>query len=419
MTTVLAVADADSYLKWSAATLDRLPADWVRRQLVITSPTTPSVEQSIAATGSSVPRISLLGLRSLLRRDPPDVLLLACTGPTVGVLTGLRALRGRDRPVLVTGLPGISVPASARAVQLRRDCDLLVVHSTRERDEFTRLAADLAPGLQVALSRLPFLSEGAAEQVATGGAEVVFAAQAKVPPARADREQILLALAGVEPPGSAVVKVRAAVGEQQTHAEQHPYPDLFADLVAAGRVAPDAVRFRTGAMAGALDGARSLATVSSTAALESMAAGVPVLVLSDFGVDAAMINEVFQGSGCLGTLADLRAGRAYHPDPLWCEENYFHRPSENDLVERLQRLLDRRSGAGLPARQRAVLTRSGLRSLARLVLPAPVTELVRRVRAGRTGCGPDGSDRGGVSWGADPPAPGRRARGQRRRRQVG
>jgi hypothetical protein len=69
---------------------------------------------------------------------------------------------------------------------------------------------------------------------------VVFAAQAKVPPERTDREAILLALADVRPPGSAVVKVPATAGEQQTHHEELPYADLWASLSAAGRAfSPD------------------------------------------------------------------------------------------------------------------------------------------------------------------------------------
>ena len=207
---VLAVADADSYLKWSAATLDRLPADWQRAQVLLDSPIAPSPDQTRAATGSSITRLGLGALARLVRRDPPDVLLLACTGPTVAVLAGLRVARGRHRPVLVTGLPGISIPASARALAHRRDCDQIVVHSRRERDEFVRLAATTARDLSVALTGLPFLTRDLARRhAAPEGGDVVFAAQAKVPPGRSDREAILLALAEVRPSGSAVVKVRA------------------------------------------------------------------------------------------------------------------------------------------------------------------------------------------------------------------
>ena len=385
MTRVLAVADADSYLKWSAATLKRLPTDWHRRQLLISSPITPSTEQSVAATGEAVAGVSLRALSRLLRRDPPDVLLLACTGPTVWVLSGLPAAQGRGRPVLVSGLPGISVPASARAVDLRRSCDLLVVHSARERSEFARLVPVHAPGLRIALSRLPFLSgsglaDGPGGGIDRGRSDVVFAAQAKVPSSRVDREAILLALVDVQPAGSAVVKVRASAGEQQTHREHHPYPDLWADLVAAGRVPPDGVRFGAGPISAALQSARCLVTVSSTAALEAMDAAVPVVVLSDFGVDAAMINVVFAGSGCLGTLDDVRAGRAFRPDPAWRAANYFHPAAEDDLTAALDELVERRRRGALSDRpRRRILDRTGLRAVARLVLPARVGRAAARI----------------------------------------
>lgn len=380
---MLAVADADSYLKWSASTLDRLPAAWSRRQVLLRSPVAPSAEQSRAATGLPVDRLSLLGLRRLLRREPPDVLLLACTGPTVALLAGLPVVRGARRPVLVTGLPGISVPASARAVVHRRGCDLLVVHSRRERTEFTRLAAASAPGLGVALSGLPFLTRAPVSraQVTHGGADVVFAAQAKVPAARVDREAILLALATVRPPGAAVVKVRALPGEQQTHHEELPYVEVWEALQASGRVPADAVRFSAGSMQAALARARCLVTVSSTAALEAIDTGVPVVVLSDFGVSDELINSVFVGSGCLGDLADVRAGRAHHPDPAWLADNYFHPAADDDLVERIEELVECRDGPGLPVRRdRPGPVRGRVRAAARLLLPAWALRGWRTVR---------------------------------------
>ncbi len=382
---VLAVADADSYLKWSAATLDRLPPAWERRQVLLVSPIAPSPDQMVAATQAPITRLSLRALRRLLRRDPPDVLLLACTGPTVAVLAELSVVRGPHRPVLVTGLPGISIPASARAVAHRRDCDLLVVHSRRERREFAALAAAAAPDLTVALTGLPFLVRASWRPPdRASGSDVVFAAQAKVPPRRSDREAILLALAEITPPGSAVVKVRALAGEQQTHAEEQPYADLWAALIEAGRVRPGDVRFAAGAMRTALGRARSLVTVSSTAALEAIDSGVPVVVLSDFGVDESLINTVFRDSGCLGRLADVRADRAFTPDPAWMVENYFHPVGEDDLVERMTDLVAARAAGRLPRRRGRRAPWRRWRATARLLVPTGVLPGLRRIRDRRT-----------------------------------
>jgi hypothetical protein len=325
--------------------------------------------------------VEVLHRRAILRRirtDAPDAVLLACTGPVVAALADSQALRGRSRPVLVTGLPGISVPATARAVSLRGGCDLFVLHSHRERAEFAALGRTIAPHLRIGLATLPFLRSASGRQDGDGRqrTELVFAAQAKVPPDRADREAILIGLAAA---GSAVVKLRAAGGEQQTHLEAWPYPDLMADLVERGRIGGGTIRFTTGPMPEALRSARGFVTVSSTAALEAIAAGVPTLILSDFGVSAEMINIVFEGSGCIGTLADAAAGRFPRPNPDWLAADYFHPASDNDWLDELEQLLAVRAAGPLPRRPRANgPLRSQVRRQARLLVPA---KLLRRYRA--------------------------------------
>jgi hypothetical protein len=213
---VLAIADTDSYLKWSAATLDALPNRWESSQVVISNPVMPSKAQIRAASSGPVEVLSHPALLRRIRRDCPDVVLLACTGPVVAALAAQRVFWGRNRPVLVTGLPGISVPASCRAVAARAACDLFLVHSKREVAEFGEIAAWRAPRLAFGLASLPFLPNPALRDMSNSALadHLVFAAQAKVPPERTDREQILLALADA---GSAVVKLRAWSEEQQTH----------------------------------------------------------------------------------------------------------------------------------------------------------------------------------------------------------
>lgn len=334
---VLAVADTDSYLKWSVATLAGLPGGWSRQQVVLRNAVMPSAGQIAAAGAGEASVVSLPRLLRLLARERPDVLLLACTGPVVTTLAALPPLRGPDRPVLLTGLPGISYPASARALALRRSCDLFLLHSHRERAGFARLAAAQGQAPAFGLARLPFLVAADASEVgAPAGGPLVFAAQAQVPVTREDRERVLRSLAAASP---AVVKLRAGAGEQQTHRERHPYDVLWAGLVARGEVAAGAVRFSTGAMSEALAAARGLVTVSSTAALEAVARGLPVLVLDDFGISAELVNLVFAGSGCTGSMAALAADDLRHPSADWRADNYFHPEEDCDWLARLTGLV--------------------------------------------------------------------------------
>ncbi|MEU4515424.1 DUF6716 putative glycosyltransferase [Nonomuraea wenchangensis] len=343
---VLAVADSDSYLKWAACLLDDLPEGSSADLVVVRTPIAPSPEQIAAAVSGrgrpAPPVLSARSVRRLAERIRPDVILVACTGPVVdvlvaGVLDGLR-----PRPVFVSGLPGISVPATEKAWIYRSGCDLFVVHSEREVAEFGEIAGRLGGGGAVGLARLPFLHAGAAP---VGGDRVVFATQAKVPRGREQRERILSALAELarrRPDLDVVVKLRALEDERQTHRERHHYQRLWREMGEPGRL-----RLAAGPMHEQLANAAGFVTVSSTAALEAIALGVPSLVLTDFGVSAEMINLVFEGSGLLGTLDDLAAGAFRAASPAWCAANYFHPAERDDWAALLAGLVS--AGPGRPA----------------------------------------------------------------------
>jgi hypothetical protein len=332
----LAVADSDSYLKWAACLLDDLPGGGETELAVVRTPIAPSPEQIAAAVGGrpAPPLLTGRALRRLAERTRPDAIIVACTGPVVDVLVAEVFAELMPRPVFVTGLPGISVPATEKAWLFRSGCDLFVVHSERESVEFAAIAARLGGGGAVGLARLPFLRPGVA---GGGGNRVVFATQAKVPREREERERVLLSLAelaGQRPDLDVVVKLRALEDERQTHNERHHYQRLWRELGEPGRLA-----FEVGSMHDQLVRAAGFVTVSSTAALEAIAQEVPLLVLSDFGVNAEMINLVFEGSGLLGTLDDLAAGDFRPADPRWCAANYFHPADRNDWARRLDRLV--------------------------------------------------------------------------------
>jgi len=390
---VLVVADSDSYLKWGASLLGALPERWESDVVVVRNPVAPVDDQIVDAVGTEavVERLTVRAIGRRLQTEPPDAIVLACTGPMAQLLLARRELREGPRPVVVSGLPGIAVPASERAWTLRRGVDVFVAHSHRERDEAGPVNEAVNDGgrpAQVVLARLPFLRashpagrDTAARRRPDAARErVVFATQAKVPVHRSERTDILRALVDLgrrRPYLDVVVKVRATSGQAQTHHERHPYQDLWTGLLESGEVDGSELRFATGPMAEHLAASTGLVTVSSTAALEAIAADVSVLIVSDFGVNAEMINEVFLGSGLLGDLTDLRAGRFHRPDPRWADRNYLHDVEADDLAPVLDALVQRRRLRGLVARPSIPAT---LRSRVRAIVPAPAVRVVSRAR---------------------------------------
>lgn len=353
---MVAVADSDSYLKWGAATLAALPSGAAREVMLVRTRELPSPAQRASAlrgtpfAADAVTVVPVAELASRVAELRPDAVLVATRGPQARVL--LRELAALDpRPVLVTGLPGISIPATRKALFFRAQSDLFVVHSHHEVEEFRRLAAVHGWDHRIALAGLPFAR--AAHGAGGGGADLVFAVQSLVPASREDRRAVarmLIRAAEADASRRVVVKVRAVAGERQTHEETHPIPALIAQEL-AGRAAPGNLVISADAMSAALATAEGLVTVSSTAALEAIGRGVPVIALDTFGVAPELINPVFLDSGLLAGEEDVVARRFRHPDPAWRARHYFHPASDDDLVAQLEELVAARRAGALPARR--------------------------------------------------------------------
>jgi hypothetical protein len=363
---LVVVADSDSYLKWGAALAGRTAAEWDCEVLLLESPVLPSERQrAVALAGSgfapeSLRIVSLAGLVDRVREGTPDAVLLALRGPLVRVVAPLIA-ELPDRPVLVAGFPGLTIPAVPKAVVYRELVDLIVLHSRREVREFEANARALGVPVGFGLATLPFLAAvPPAAEVGTATDDVVFAVQAKVPATREDRLRVLGMLADAaraHPERRIVVKVRARPGEAQTHAEEHDLGELLsgggAELLAAvGGAVPENLVVRDGPMSGHLERAAALVTVSSTAVLEAVAVGVPALLLDDFGVGPKQINTVFVGSGLFGDATALAAGRWRDPETAWLDDNYFHGEEHDDWEERLAELVAARARAPLAVPRR-------------------------------------------------------------------
>ena len=368
----LVLADSDSYVKWGAAFASRLPAGWAAELAILSTPVLPSDRQLRAALAGSAFGVSdatVLELHQLeqhLAGRRPDVMLLAMRGPLVRVVTPIVG-RIPDRPVLVSGFPGLTIPAEPKAIIYREQVDLIVLQSRREVREFRANAEALGIPVGLGLATLPFLTEAARADVPGPGfdessalerTDLVFAAQAKVPATREDRVRLLgwlVDAARRRPSRRVVVKVRARRGEAQTHAEAHDFAELLDDPAVreelGGSLPPNLV-VEDGPMAEHLQRAAVLVTVSSTAVLEAVAAGVPAVVIDEFGVSPKLINTVFEGSGLFGGAEAVAGWDARHPSAEWLDDNYFHGREHDDWSARVGELLERRAAAPLPVRDR-------------------------------------------------------------------
>lgn len=391
---ILAVADSDSYLKLATSMLHRLGPEWDRRIVLVRTPTTPNSEQIRAAfsnTDMDEKDVQILTLSQLSAAAvPEDILFVSATGPVVAEVYA-RVLRSEPRTArrtgLISALPGVAYPATAKGWNYRRGGDGFICHSHAEARDFADLA-DATAGHQptILVGKLPFLSsQGFPTPCEEPIRQVIFAPQAKVPTQREDRERILLALESVarlNPGTEVIIKLRARAGEPQTHLEKFPFDSLMEQMKAAGKFNKSThLKFATGPMHDYLRPGSALVTVSSTAALESVDRGLPTLVLTDFGVDTDMINTVFIGSGLQGNLQDLQDLNFHPPQRTWLRENYFHR-GNRDLADSLQLLAHRARHAELSTDSQLLMEIKNfpLRQRVRTSMPTPLLRLARKLR---------------------------------------
>lgn len=351
---VVVLTDSDSYVKWGAHVAGQFPDHWPVRFLIARGSTEPTARQTAEALDGSrfapeqAERVTLRDLRSVMDRWRPDVVLLAMRG--LAVRAALDSVIGDDpdRPVVVSGLPGVSYPVFSMGLRFRRGVDLYVLHSLREVRAFTDTAERLGIRHRFELATLPFAGPSASDLPRN---RIVFAAQAKVPALKRQRVwllQQLVATARRHPDLEVVVKLRAGAGEPQTHDEMYPFDALLAEMDDL----PANLVVESGSMREHLARAVGLVSVSSTALLEAVAAGVPALALTDFGVDTQHINTVFLDSGLLGASDDLVAARFRDPNPAWLDDNYFHGLQRDTWVGAVEEVLAKRDAEGLPAIER-------------------------------------------------------------------
>jgi len=386
---VVAIADADSFVKWSASLLSGI-AGIRRHMLLVRTPLTVSAAQertALAGTSFADADVTRLGFDELhgwLTGHQPDVVVLSGRGPFVRLMAR-QIDRLAQRPVVVSGLPGMSIPAQRGALEYRRESDLMVVHSHREERAFAELGRRIGIQVPTALAVLPFAqmasdavtagpgrvverelvgavagrgsgavtgrAAGTARRAgapitSAGGTDLVFAAQALVPAARHEREQIaemLRLAADAEPTKRVVVKLRSRPGEAEAHLER----DAYADLLAAR---PANLVISHEPMSSALARAEGLVTVSSTAAIEALAQKVPVIALDTFGVHKTLLNTVFTGSGLLGGAEEVVARRFRHPLAGWQRDNYFQPESDTNWWRCVEELVALRREGRLRAK---------------------------------------------------------------------
>lgn len=235
--------------------------------------------------------------------------------------------RGRkDRPCYIAFQPGLEFTPH-RGFQNRRQMDAVFLTNRQHIDIVKKANRPNATGYissghpYFLTPKKPFGNES------TG--DIVFFTQAISPSSLAGRLHmldIMAAIARRNPDRKVLIKLRHLNNENVNHVHKELYP--YQDILAEGAESlPENVEFLVCSMEEALARASFCITCTSTAAMDSLSAGIPTSVYTDYkgyyeDRHAKGMNSEFEESGIISSLTDLLNLRVKIPRKDWMQR-YF------------------------------------------------------------------------------------------------
>ena len=317
----LLIAGFDSALKYAARVADGIEAHGGLPELWAPTSVAPHAlapAQVLAATGRPVQYAPWEEL--VTAAAAADAVVPVFDGPTVERFVRRVHDTAGDgsMPVVGAGYVGMALYDLVGGYLTRSLADVLAVNSRTDLAEFRSAAHGLGlPAENLLLAGLALLP--AVPAPARGGPirTVLLADQPTVPRARADRLYLwdrLLRYAERHPDREVLLRPRHRPGEGTFHRME-----LSPVAWAATRDLPPNLRIVHDPIEALLARADLLLTVSSTAALEAVAAGVRVAFVADWVQDAAL-NPRLLPSGLLRRFDEVDEDRLGSPSPAWLDD---------------------------------------------------------------------------------------------------
>jgi len=246
-------------------------------------------------------------------------------------------------PIVVTGWVGIVIEKVVAGYLDRAGSDVIAVNSADNLRDFTEAGRRLGvPADNLLLSGLPLLPSRP-KPMGTGPVRtVVFADQPTIPRESWDRAYVyqrLVEYAQSHPEATVLLKPRHRPEESTFHVMEH-HPESVLKLLPS---VPPNLQITYESITSLLPTVDLLLTVSSTAGLESIGAGVRTVFIGDLGVHEKFGNHVLMDSGIIATFNDVIAGEIPTPDPDWLADVFVDvddlRPAQR-IVRRVTELLE-------------------------------------------------------------------------------
>ncbi|GAA4750420.1 hypothetical protein GCM10025783_23680 [Amnibacterium soli] len=317
---VLLIANFDSGLKYAGRIAEAVAALGAEPDIRVPTTVVPHKLGRAQVDAATRRPVSYEPWDALVRAAAAsDVVVPVFEGPTVErFIREVHEVAGARMPVVGAGYVGMVLYDVVGGYLSRSLADVLAVNSRTDLAEFTRAAHGLGlPADNLLLAGLALLPATPAPLREGPVRTLLFADQPTVPRRPADRTYLwdrLAAYAERHPDRRVLLRPRHRPGEDTFHRMEHS-PVAWA----ASRRLPENLVIEHAPIDALIPASDLLVTVSSTAALEAIAAGTRVAFVAEWVNDAAL-NPRLLPSGLLRRLDDIDADRVGTPDPAWLDD---------------------------------------------------------------------------------------------------
>ena len=274
----------------------------------------------------------------------------AMPGDTDALILGLDGQRSRDallqlknlwgdhdqRPRLISAYPGILFRFGLEGMMDRSGADLLCLNSADDLALYDHGREALGlDGSNAVVTGLPILWRTKPSQTLPEKPSIVFFEQPSIPVHPLQRrflcEQIK-ELAAAWPDHPVIFKPRTSSIESTLHRRHGEMASVIDKMT---RDQPN-LRLSFKPATRLLQHCGCAITVSSTAAMESMAMGISTRIVGDLGVTETLGNHFFSSSGAIASFAEIKANpfEVTH-DAKWLEQQGLQRDGEDRFITAL------------------------------------------------------------------------------------
>jgi hypothetical protein len=265
-----------------------------------------------------------------------DIVLSCLEGLSTRRLMHYLIPLGGKRPLVISAYPGLVLRYPYDGFSMRTGSDLLWLNCEADAEAYQAMCSAFGiDGGNARVFGVGALLEPLRRHPTADIGPIVFFEQAVIPRYHDEREFLadqLVLLAKRFPRNDFIVKPRTMGNDATLHRSWHPIEPLLKDAAKRQGGWPDNLSLTSEKASALLSKASHCLTVCSTVAVEAIHAGIPTVIIGDFGAHDDYGLHYFYGSGLIQTFAELTFPVRERPDVDW-QLRYLGDP--NQRVESL------------------------------------------------------------------------------------